>query len=387
MEVVTSTNVGVCQAVDSFAKFLSGSPNLEEVYIDYMPFSTHTTSLRRFAPPTTISLLHLRHLAFRYYLNSDHYDDDIPNPIDLFLNQVSFPPTCHMYLAAPLFGRNPDLHNTAVDILASVCQRFPGKNSVSHVFFELPGIVPGPSSPMQLVFPQGSLRLESSATSPFPHHDLFRAFPHLFSTARELRVHYTSDPATATLDSPLVSAAFPNISMLSVIRDAHKLGGMADHPGAIGTLRAGLAHLVTGTVPLPPAPIYTPPHGVDSESEPRENHDLRYPLLDTLWTTLESGDEIGELETTLAARAALGLPIRRLVVTLRYSPATAEQPASEGLDDLTRLRALRDVEEVVVMDGEVSSELREVDWLARLPDRYGLPSSIHRDWPAVWGTE
>ncbi|PIL30150.1 hypothetical protein GSI_07728 [Ganoderma sinense ZZ0214-1] len=291
-----------------------------------------------------------------------------------------------MYLATPVIGNNPASPNSSVDIMASVCRHIPGKDAASCIFFQLPG---GPSSPRQLVFPQGSLRLDipasSSTTSTFPHHELFGAFPHLFSSARELRIHYINDPAMAVLDSPLVSATFPNVATLSVIRDAHRVRQMVGHQRANGTLRAGLAHLTTGTgtIPPPPASIRTSLPGV--ESAQGEHHDLRYPLLDTLWTTVESSDEITELERALAARAALGVPIRRLVVTLRYSPATAEQPASEGLDDLARLRAL-DVEEVVVMDGEVSSELREVDWLTRLPDRYGLPSCIHRDWPTVWGT-
>ena len=38
------------------------------------------------------------------------------------------------------------------------------------------------------------------------------------------------------------------------------------------------------------------------------------------------------------------------------------------------------------MGSEHSGALEEVDWLVRLPERYGLPSSIHRDWPMVWGT-
>ncbi|PIL30110.1 hypothetical protein GSI_07749 [Ganoderma sinense ZZ0214-1] len=287
-----------------------------------------------------------------------------------------------MYLATPVIGNSPASPNSSVDIMASVCRHIPGKDAVSCIFFQLPAV---PSSPMLLVFPQGSLRLNipasSSTTSTFSHHELFGAFPHLFSSARELRIHYINDPAMAVLDSPLVSATFPNVATLSVIRDAHRARQMVGHQRANGTLRAGLAHLVSGTVPPgpPPTSIHTSPPG--AESEPRENHDLRYPLLDTLWTTVESSDEIAELETTLAARAALGLRIRRLVITLRYSPAAEPE---QGLDDLARLRAL-EVEEVIIMDGEVSSDLREVDWLARLPERYDLPSSIHRDWPTVWG--
>ena len=104
--------------------------------------------------------------------------------------------------------------------------------------------------------------------------------------------------------------------------------------------------------------------------------------LDTLWTSVESSDEIGELEAALAARAALGMPIRRLVVTIRFAPEV-----HWDAHDVARLRALRAEEEVVVVDAEVSSRLEEIDWLVRLPERYDLPSSISRDWPAMWGKE
>ncbi|PIL30172.1 hypothetical protein GSI_07750 [Ganoderma sinense ZZ0214-1] len=98
-----------------------------------------------------------------------------------------------------------------------------------------------------------------------------------------------------------------------------------------------------------------------------------------------SGDKIGELEATLS-RAALGMPVRHLVVTLRYF--SAARAASES-DDVMRLRALGvSVAEVVtVMEAEAARELREVDWLEWRLERYDLPSSIRQNWPSVWDVQ
>ncbi|KAI1789227.1 hypothetical protein LXA43DRAFT_1096523 [Ganoderma leucocontextum] len=356
----------VCWDVKDLVKFLARSPKLEEVYIHDMPYSERRGLHKSPVAPAPVSLPRLQYLAFTYSLHT--VSDDPTHLTDFLLSLISIPPTCHMYLPAP-FGHNHGPTKGVGNILDSVCRRVPGKDAVSHMFLGLSDISTG--SPMQLVFRQGSLRLQiptdRDPSSTFPYHVLFRAFPHLFSATEELRIHYTKDRvATAALGSLLPAGAFPNITALSVIRDIDKWCRPESRP----TLRAGLAHLAQPTASSP---------GADSESESVER--CPYPALDTLWTSLESSDEIAELDATLAARASLGFPVRRLIVSVHYSYSL---PADS--DDLARLRALG-AEEVIVMDAGASSALGEVDWMGRLPERFSLPSAIHRDWPTVWGRQ
>ena len=102
------------------------------------------------------------------------------------------------------------------------------------------------------------------------------------------------------------------------------------------------------------------------------------PTLDTFWTSLESSDEIAVLDETFVARASLGFPIRRLIVSVRYS-------LPPDSDELAGRHAIEGVEEVIVMqlETEASSALMEVDWMVRLPERCSLPPSVHRDWFTV----
>ncbi|PIL30101.1 hypothetical protein GSI_07678 [Ganoderma sinense ZZ0214-1] len=361
------------------------------------------------------------HLSFLYQPNNTCTSDDVANSFDLLLQQVSIPATCHMYLAAPAHttDKNPDLHSSAADILDSVCRRVPGKDAVSHMFLHLPAPELRACSPMQLVFPQGSLRLlipcaPGGMTSTFLSLKLFCAFPRLFAPTRELRIHYTNLAVMAALGSQC-SAAFPNLTALSVIQDMDNWWPTTPKPA----LSAGLALLVQ------PPPSSSRSTGISmSESEPDSSsssnlksgddaepqldpengsrslaHQLPFPALDTLWTTVESRDDIASLERTLAARAALGAPIRRLVVTPRArarSFPAAQLEWEPGLeldsdsDAVARLRALAvyvaDGADVTVMEAEAARELGEVDWLARLPERYELAACVHRgeDWPTVW---
>ncbi|PIL30102.1 hypothetical protein GSI_07756 [Ganoderma sinense ZZ0214-1] len=314
-----------------------------------MPYSERRDSNESsVASPAPIPLPRLQYLAFAYRLNTVSDSDPI-HLTDLLLSLIFVPPTCHMYLCVP----GPTVHPAAegvADVLHSVCRRVPEKQAVSHMFFRLSDR----SSPMQLVFRQGgSLRLQvpplaQDNPSDFPYHDFFRAFRPLFATTEELRIHYTNDrAATAALD--VLPACFPSVAVLSVIRTISRPRGWPmERPASLS------------------------PQG--SRTSGSSSHRL--------------SEEIKELETTLAARAALGLPIRRLIVTLRASPLTAD-PEGELDNVRARLHGLDATadSEVMVMDGEASSELWEKDWLTRLPDRYDLPASIHRDWPTVWGAK
>ncbi|PIL30135.1 hypothetical protein GSI_07713 [Ganoderma sinense ZZ0214-1] len=367
--------------------FLAGCPNLEELYLHDIPDTDrHASSRRQPGSSITVSLPRLQYLAFTYRYPNDkkpkYNVDDSADPIDFLLSRISIPPSCHMYLGSPAMEIDADR------VLASVCRHVPGKDAVSHMFLRPSNDV---SSPIQLVFRHGSLRLhipkdsswvlQPATASHFAYHDFFRAFPHLFTTTAEVRIHYNHDYVMTPRDAPfpVPAAVFPQVTALSVIRDTNRAHSPDE---SRTTLRAGLAHLVQP--PCKPLPRRSRSGNVtNATARPGLSGRSPYPLLDTLWTSVESTDEVGELETALTARSAAGLPIRRLVVTLRHYPL-GDSAARDG--DIARLRAIgAGVEEVVVMDGEASSELREVDWLAGLPERYDLPSSIHRDWPAVWG--
>ncbi len=350
----------VCLDIKDLVKFLASSPKLEEVYVQTILHSDRGSN-RPPAHPTPISLPCLQYLEFSYSLSLDTVSGNETYLIDILLSLISIPPTCHMHLSAPIAYANKHVE----DILASVCHRVPGKNALSHMFIHLSGS----TNLLQLVFRQGSLRFEIPRSAglresePFAYHDLFRAFSRLFATVEELRIHYsTSDRITTALISPIHVEAFPNVTAVSIIRLA---SGRPARAAAKPTLRAGLAHLVQ-----PSTASTGPGVAVDSQSCP-------YPALETLWTSVESSADIAELEATLAARAALGVHIRRLVVTVRY-------PMPPDSEDAERLEALG-AEDVIVMPLEAETVVGEVDWMVRLPKRYSLPSSVHREWPTVWG--
>ena len=90
-----------------------------------------------------------------------------------------------------------------------------------------------------------------------------------------------------------------------------------------------------------------------------------------------SQQEIIPLQETLAGRAALGFPIRRLVIHHCFE---ARSPALARLRDL----GLYDVEELILTETRAAEVLSEGDWAVRLPDRFSLPATIHRHWPTVW---
>ena len=355
--------------IEDLVKFLTGSPKLEEVYVHHMPYAERKVWDK--SPP--FALPRLRHLAFTYTV--DITCDAPTHPIDLLLSRISIPSTCHMYFPVPNSSEQTVTKSIA-DIFATLCRHVPGERTVSHALFQLTGAF----TTMQFMFHQGGslqLRILGSSSHPFSYGALQRAAPDLFVAMEELRLHYDSDDALRAALSPPTS--LPSIRAISIICPI--ISSVLWQRNPRPSLRAGLALLV------PPRP--QPSSESESTTLPEDADEgaqkPSFPPLDTLWVTVSASDEIEELEATLAARAALGLPIRCLVVTLRYSPSP---PAGDSnSDDIARLRALRVlVEEVIVMDRECSGALEEVDWLLRLPERYDLPSSIHRDWPMVWGT-
>ncbi|PIL30125.1 hypothetical protein GSI_07733 [Ganoderma sinense ZZ0214-1] len=369
--------------IEDLVKFLAGSPKLEEVYVHDMPYSER--SMWDKSPP--VPLPRLQYLAFTYTLEVP--SPDPTHPTELLLARISVPPACHMFLPAPSSKEQTATTDDAASILTSVVRHVPGKDTVSHVLLQLCGFV----TTLQLVFRpgHGSLRIQVPTPSPSSYRDargsgsveefpsgyegVFHTFPQLLASADDLRVLYDSNLGAASLSSgpfPLAAAAvFPNLRALSVIRIIDPWFSAPLNP----SLAVGLALLAQ---PQPQPPESESAGGAVTAPLP-----VLFPELDTLWTSVEASKEITVLERALAARAALGCPIRCLVVTLRYVP-----PA--GANDVARLRALG-AEEVIVMgaDSEAEAEgaLWEADWLVGLPERYGLPACIHRDWPTVWGKQ
>ena len=367
---VRRRSTSLCWGIEDLVKFLAGSPKLEEVYVHDVPYSERNM----WDKSSPVSLSRLQYLAFTYFI--DVICENPAHPADLLLARISIPPTCHMYLPTPNISKQ-NLTKTTSDILTTVCRHVPGTDAVSHVLLQLTRL----STTLQLVFRSGgSLRLDIPGLNGVPTSgagsllcgDVLRAFaPSLLTGVQELRVHYDDegDPAVAALSTLPLAAFFPAVRALSIIRTG---AGAADSDDDMLWAMSPRASLRVGLALLRQLP---PPSARDGYVAPPSP----FPALDTLWVSVESRDEIAELEAALAARAALDLPVHCLVVTVRYSVG------ADG-DDVARLRAL-DAEEVVMIDAEYPGALGEVDWLARLPERYELPSSIHRDWPTVWGRQ
>ncbi|PIL30137.1 hypothetical protein GSI_07715 [Ganoderma sinense ZZ0214-1] len=401
-------------------KFLAGCPRLEEVYVyskevfgrNFGPPPPHMSP----PPPTRIGLPRLRRLAFTYVPDShwdEEYEDTAPTGIAYLLSHTAIPSTCDMYLAAIHEG---GFYSINPGILNSVRRNVPGKDAVTHVFMRLATKV----SDIQLVFPEGSLRLQVPTN---PKHyvetttasdlaDIFHNIPELFAYTEELRIHYSDHDTHATLLASSTSflASLPAVKVLSLIHrpsvtDLEWEDALPPLPVHVeGTESESLAvpcpsalalYLAQPFPSLPPRvwPHYDP--GSDSESDPESESEheatsrIPFPALDTLWTTVRSTGELAHLEATLVARrAALGRPVRRLVISVSVCGAEPDG-SNDGSDGLNaQLPALNSLggapEEVVLMELGASEEPRVVDWMATLPERFGLPSEIHRDWPTLW---
>ncbi|PIL30143.1 hypothetical protein GSI_07721 [Ganoderma sinense ZZ0214-1] len=346
-------------------KFLAGCPRLEEVYVyskevfgrNFGPPPPHMSS----APPTRIGLPRLRRLAFTYVPDShwdEEYEDTAPTGIAYLLSHTAIPSTCDMYLAAIHEG---GFYSINPGILNSVRRNVPGKDAVTHVFMRLATKV----SDIQLVFPEGSLRLQVPTN---PKHyvetttasdlaDIFHNIPELFAYTEELRIHYSDHDTHATLlaSSTFFLASLPAVKVLSLIHgpplesepDAAlhpppvHMGGPKESE-SLAVPSALALYLTQPFPPLPqaPSPVWQSDPKSESEFEPEPaeaTSRIPFPALDTLWTTVRSTGELAHLEATLVTRrAALGRPLRRLVVSV----CAAEPESSEGLTCAARLQAV-----------------------------------------------
>ncbi|PIL30145.1 hypothetical protein GSI_07723 [Ganoderma sinense ZZ0214-1] len=324
--------------MEDLFEFLAGCPNLEELYLHDIPDTDRRASSRRQPGSSiTVSLPRLQYFAFTYRYPNDKkpkYDiDDSPDPIDFLLSRISIPSSCHMYLGSPAMEIDAD------KVLASVCRHVPGKDAISHMFLRPSNDV---SSPIQLVFRHGSLRLhipkdsswvlQPATASHFAYHDFFRSFPHLFATTTEVRIHYNHDYVMTPRDAPfpVPAAVFPQVTALSVIRDTNRARSPDE---SRTTLRAGLAHLVQPPCKPLPRRSRLGPGNVNATAQQGLRGRSPYPLLDTLWTSLESTDEVGELETVLAARAAASSSHS---ATIRWGTRPLGTATSRGCGRLAR---------------------------------------------------
>ena len=351
-------------------KFLAGFPRLEELYIYNIqrnPFHTSPTS------QLPISLPHLQYLYYAYRQHRDSGWEEGQDPVEHLLSSTAIPPTCHVYFAV---DNKPYRGVTDRDILDSVCRYVQGKDAtVSHVFLWL---ISEEQSTMQLVFRQGSLRLQFGT-----HFECVEALGSfhgsLLSSTEDVRVCYPSAGSYTELVASLhrtLPTVFPNLKALLLVRRnpdrSYSDRVWLDPSRSVATVH--LLHYYLADVPA--SPIST-----DSDSEEEMDTEAEYvpwhPALDTLWVFVGSQQEIIPLQETLAGRAALGFPIRRLVIHHCFE---ARSPALARLRDL----GLYDVEELILTETRAAEVLSEGDWAVRLPDRFSLPATIHRDWPTVW---
>ena len=346
--------------MDALLKFLAGCPRLEEVYI----YNIQRCS-SQISPPSSppISLPHLRHLYYTHGRRQGSLFEEDTDPLEYLLSHTSIPSTCHLHF----IGRDEERRASNGRILNSVCRHVQGKDTVSHLLLwllpdsESDETCDASQSTMQLVFSQGSLRLQFQTQ--FDCVDVVRSFPRLFSTTEDVRIRYDSalsryvdlEKSLATL----LPATFPSLKVLSLIPEDHMWTDPTSRP-----LHQYLAE---------------PPQS-DSASDSSLTHNdadlanLPHPALDTLWIFMQSDEAIAPFEATLAARAVLGFPVRCVIVHHCFLA---------GSTALARLQALG-VEEVILTKSRASRTLREVDWAVGLPDMFSLPAAIRRDWPTMW---
>ncbi|KAI1781744.1 hypothetical protein LXA43DRAFT_958267 [Ganoderma leucocontextum] len=323
-------------------KFLAGCPRLEEVYVyNIQQGPSHP-------PPASplISLPRLQYLSYAYRRHQRFGWEEGADPIEYLLSRTSIPSTCHMYFTV---HNGPDLKHCVTNrgILDSVCRHIRGKDAVSHLFLWL---VDDRSS-MQLVFSQGSLRLQFE--NQFDCVDILHSFPRLFSRTEEIRIRYISYIDLVRSLAKVLPATLPAIKVMSLIPEIE-----------VWMDRDPAVHLWHSYLAQPPQSASPPVPETDR---------VPHPALDTLWISVRPNGEMAPLEATLTARAALGFPIRCVIVHLSWSTDSKA---------LARLRAL-DAEEVILMETRASDVRAEVDWM-RMPERFSLPAAIHRDWPTKW---
>ncbi|KAM5543660.1 hypothetical protein V8D89_002911 [Ganoderma adspersum] len=358
--VIASVESESRTTMEALLKFLAGCPRLEEVYIYNIEQCSSQISPRS-SPP--ISLPHLQYLYYAHGRRRVSLWEEDMDPLEYLLSHTSIPATCHIHF----IGDDQERRASNGHILDSVCRHVQGKDVVSHLLLWL---LPdsesdetcGPSqSSLQLVFSQGSLRLQFPTQ--FDCVDILRSFPRLFSTTKDIRIRYdTAVGRYADLKrslAMLLPATFPSLKVLSLIPEDHMWTDPTIRPLHQYLAEPPRSDSASGSSPTP--------DNADLSSLP-------HPPLDTLWIFVQSDEAITALETTLAARAALGFPIRRVIVHHCFLA---------GSTALARLQAL-DAEEVILTKSRASSMLRERDWAVGFPDMFSLPAAIRRDWPTVW---
>ncbi|KAM5543650.1 hypothetical protein V8D89_002901 [Ganoderma adspersum] len=345
-------------------KFLVGCPRLEELYIYGIQ---RGASLPASTSPPPISLPNLQYLHYTYRRRRTYGWKEGTDPIDHLLSSTSLPSTCHMYFSVL------QSHRCAVtnrEIFDSVHRNMQEKDAVSHVFLWL--MSGSTKSVMQLVFPQGSLRLQSGT-----HFDCVETLDtlprRLFSGTEDVRVCYTSPEGYTDLVRRLrrtLSSTFPELKVLLLARLNPWTRGW---PQSAESGPDAPVHLLHQYLMQPWSPSSAP----DPDSKADDITLPWHPELDTLWVSVWSEKQIVALQETLAGRAALGFPIRCVIVHHCFAACS---PAAYA-----RLWALDGAaEEVILMRTSSSRVLNEGDWAVRLPDRFSLPPAVRRDWPSVW---
>ncbi|TBU43438.1 hypothetical protein BD309DRAFT_960742, partial [Dichomitus squalens] len=299
-----------------------------------------------------LSLPRLRYLSLTY---SARATESASHVVEHLLSRLIIPPSCHLYFKARGGPRNINQV-----LLESVRRHVAGRDAVSHVCFWITEFSCDQS--IQLVFPKGSLRLvfAASSFSSVRHaedmFDLLCSFPQLFTETRELRVHYSENDLLRKLQSSFPTI-FPDFTALSLI----------PFPGSGYSGHASL------TI------------GLESLTEPPEGErKVTWPALDTLWVSVTDKRDATQLETALDFRALRGHPICHL--TVRYDPRKKKgKSGGEGVESKVPSFAAafeEHVKEITLMELPSREPRREIDWMVRLPERYGLPSAFHRDWPS-----
>ncbi|EJF58373.1 hypothetical protein DICSQDRAFT_173051 [Dichomitus squalens LYAD-421 SS1] len=289
-----------------------------------------------------------------YVRDDDPYAD---LALECLLTHLAIPSYCHLYI--DVRDQRGRLYTNKV-ILDNVLRHIPSKTRPSQILIS---VVERDRTALQLVFPQGSIRLHFSGQRSY-HEDtgefeldlrnFLRAYPHLFLDTEEPRFQYTSDGVTTELLDSFLFTVVLNARAIAIVPD------ITWSPRAPGSA-AGLRIFSLSS---------------DSEWDSETSGPLPFPALDTLWMSLGTVEEESELEAVLSARALQGRRVRRLVLHIRHDDVVVDQsnPAEQiHRPDVAALRTL--AEEVIVMSCGVA-------WMASLEKGPCLPNAVQGDWPS-----
>ncbi|PIL30161.1 hypothetical protein GSI_07739 [Ganoderma sinense ZZ0214-1] len=305
-------------------------------------------------------------------------EEDAVKTVDFLLSYIIIPSDCHLYLTVL---QNPSI-KVNCGVLDSVCRHIPDKGHISHLALWLPDSYHpydyGYDIGLQVVFPQGSLRLRFPAPRAYADdmaQELLRflhAYPDIFATTTELRIQQRDMSLSTQRSRQLkdlqdaLPAIFPNVKLMSIVAAAQSFWKES--------LQPCLQSLLPVSNASPPAPGMEP---------------VTYPALETLWVTLHDLKKeriVAQLRAVLSERAALGFPVRRVIVAYMRSESKSRTPntpqdSDRTVRDLLALDGI--VDEVVLMEIPPNEDPSDADWLVRYPEKYALPADVRRDWP-VW---